>query len=242
MDEKITTRDLARNAGYSTYHFIRIFKDVTGISPRHFLSALRIEKGKQMLADSYSPSIVKTSLETGFQSVGTFSTTFKNSVGVSPKTFLGSMNFLHSFMNTHSFQEDMEENFIKPAVICHLEVPDQFQGIVFAGLFPEPIPESRPVVGTALKPATKKCIFSKVSPGIYYLLSAAISWSINPKDYFLLSKSLRGKSEHPIHVLEDSIIEVSVRLREPIPFDPPILVNLPLLLFEKETNRNPEEN
>jgi len=47
LDEEITTEELSKYVGYSPYHFVRIFKEVTGVSPRHYLSALRIEAGKK---------------------------------------------------------------------------------------------------------------------------------------------------------------------------------------------------
>ena len=63
---------------------------------------------------------------------------------------------------------------------------------------------------------------------------AGIPWSLNPRDYFLLSKSLRGKREEPVHIDEETDLAVNITLREPLPYDPPIVVNLPLLLFEKD--------
>lgn len=77
LDQEITTKQLANHVGYSTYHFIRIFKEVTGISPRHYLSSLRVEHGKEMLANSPSSTILKTLLGAGFRSLGTYSTTSK---------------------------------------------------------------------------------------------------------------------------------------------------------------------
>jgi len=241
LDQEITTKQLANHVGYSTYHFIRIFKEVTGISPRHYLSSLRVEHGKEMLANSPSSTILKTLLGAGFRSLGTYSTTFKNSVGLSPKGFQSSIKQLYSFLNSYCFQNEKIEGIAKPAVFCHIEVPKNFRGVVFVGLFTKPIPDRRPVVGTAVKSTTKKCLFTEVPPGKYYLLSAAISWSLNPKDYFLLNNGLRGKVEHPILIEDNKFTEVSVRLREPLPYDPPIVINLPLLLFEKEKDSNLEE-
>ncbi|WP_325050526.1 AraC family transcriptional regulator [Falsibacillus albus] len=37
LDEELTTEEMALEVGSSPYHFSRIFKSVTGISPRHYL-------------------------------------------------------------------------------------------------------------------------------------------------------------------------------------------------------------
>jgi len=61
------------------FHFSRIFKRVTGISVRQYLSALRIESGKTELL--HSPSLlVKIEMSVGLSSQGTFNTRFKQLV------------------------------------------------------------------------------------------------------------------------------------------------------------------
>ncbi|MFJ8529174.1 helix-turn-helix domain-containing protein [Bacillus sp. NPDC094106] len=77
LDKEITSEDLALMSGYSTYHFLRVFKEVTGVSPRHFLSALRIEESKQVLIKS-SDSVLYALLRVGFRSIGTFSSKSKD--------------------------------------------------------------------------------------------------------------------------------------------------------------------
>jgi len=57
-----------------------------------------------------------------------------------------------------------------------------------------------------------------------------------PKDYFLPDNALMGKAEHPILIEDNTITEATVLLRNPLPYDPPIIINLPRLLFEKDSN------
>ncbi|WP_102273722.1 helix-turn-helix domain-containing protein [Cytobacillus massiliigabonensis] len=238
LDEEITSEELASLAGYSPYHFSRFFKVVTGVSPRHYLSALRIEAGKRILVDSSSSSILKTLLTIGFRSMGTFSTKFKQFVGLSPKQFQLRTEDLHEFINQYERQDKLEQNKLSPPVVtCHLEVPEGFKGLIFIGLFPRPIPDQRPVAGTAITHNRTNCVFSSVPLGTYYVLAAALPLSFHPKDYFLLDTSLRGKSDHAIEVTEGTAAEVKIKLRDPMPYDPPILINLPQLLFEKVKNK-----
>ncbi|MGE8205078.1 helix-turn-helix domain-containing protein [Heyndrickxia sp. NPDC080065] len=234
LSEDLTSEQLASSVGYSTYHFIRIFKDVTGISPRHYLSALRIEAGKDHLSHSPS-SILKILLSIGFQSIGSFSTRFKQFVGQSPRDFRQKMNTLHQHFIQYQTKEisPFVEKNQTPSISFNIKTPSSFKGIIFAGLFPRPIPDQRPVVGTAFNHQKKMCTFSNVPKGDYYLLIAGIPWNSNPLKCFSSDRLLRGKYERVIQMKESTNEHVTIQLREPLPYDPPIVINLPLLLFEK---------
>ncbi|MGV2806857.1 AraC family transcriptional regulator, partial [Clostridium perfringens] len=95
-----------------------------------------------------------------------------------------------------------------------------------------------PVTGTAVNLKTRTCMLTGIPAGTEYVLAAGHPWSLNPRAYFLLSKSLRGKMEAPVHIAEGTDLAVKITLREPLPYDPPIVVNLPLLLFEKDRNNS----
>jgi len=232
IDAEITSEELAYLVGYSPYHFSRIFKEITGVSPRHYLSALRIEAGKEMLISSKSPSILKILLLIGFRSLGTFGSKFKQFVGLSPKQFQLSTNDLHDFVNQYK-ESPLLLVSTAPKLSCHFEVPPTFKGIIFVGLFPRAIPDQKPIIGTAFTQNQTSCVFSDIPPGTYYVLAAALKWSLNPKDYFLLNRALRGKYDKPIVITKTTEVEVTLSLRNPLPTDPPILVNLPQLLFEQ---------
>jgi len=240
LDQDITSEGLAAHVGYSPYHFTRVFKRITGISPRQYLSALRIESGKQELLQTRNPSfLVKVLPAIGFQSLGSFHTRFKQFVGLSPKKFQSHAETLTSHMNEweHRKLELPASADAPPIVRCEIIAPSSFRGIIFAGLFPRPIPDQRPVAGTAMNQNSSSCVFTRVPPGTYYALATGIAWSLNPKDYFLLNQSLRGMYVRPVIVDEATDLSIAITLREPLPQDPPILVNLPQLLFE-EIKRN----
>ncbi|SES99014.1 AraC-type DNA-binding protein [Oceanobacillus limi] len=238
IDQEITSEELAGFVGYSAYHFNRIFKEVTGVPPRQYLTALRIEAGKQILVNS-SSSILKALLHVGFRSIGSFSSKFKQLVGISPKKFQTTISELHQFVNKYDFPlESNADPNDSPYITCYLDVPSDFKGILFIGLFPRPIPDQHPIIGTALRYNETTCTFSNVPTGSYYVLAAALSKSMNPKNYFVLDNALRGKADQPIHVQENTYSSVRITLREPLPYDPPILVNLPKLLFDKDKIAN----
>ncbi|WP_082112326.1 helix-turn-helix domain-containing protein [Paenibacillus sp. DMB20] len=240
MEEPVTTAQLAAHAGYSPYHFTRVFKAVTGISVRQYLSALRIEAGKIRILQEQS-LMVKVLRRIGFSSIGSFQTRFKDYVGLPPKKFRSLSRTLHGYVNQYediplSFPEQGDAEAL-PRIRCRIEAPPSFRGIIFVGLFPRPIPDRRPAAGSALNMQNRTCTFSDVPHGTYYLLAAGIPWSLNPKDYYLLDKTLRAKHDKPIQVDSGTDLQFSLTLREPLPFDPPIVINLPLLLFEKKNRK-----
>lgn len=86
FSESITVDSLARAAMYSKFHFTRVFRAVTGVSPGRFLSAIRIQESKRLLV--YTDwSVLNISIQVGYNSVGTFSSRFRRIVGCSPTTY-----------------------------------------------------------------------------------------------------------------------------------------------------------
>ncbi|MCJ8013499.1 AraC family transcriptional regulator [Paenibacillus sp. KQZ6P-2] len=233
LDEDITSEQIAAEIGYSPYHFTRIFKSVTGVSPRHYLAALRIEKGKKEILNNQK-SLLKVILSIGYRSVGSFNTRFRDYVGVTPKKFFSNAKPLTSHMNKyHDSEIDLhpQSHTSTSRIICRIDTPDSFKGIIFVGLFPKPIPDQRPVVGTALN-RNGQFHLCGIPNGTYYVLATGIPWSMNPRDYFILDHSLRGMYSEAIHVTEQTDLKIAIKLREPLISDPPIVINLPLLLFE----------
>src|SRR5271165_2573484 len=84
LDAPLDLGQLAHIAAVSKFHFVRVFDEVTGTTPRHFLSCLRMQRAKELLLKTRS-SITDVCMEVGYSSLGTFSTTFSELVGVSPQ-------------------------------------------------------------------------------------------------------------------------------------------------------------
>jgi AraC-like DNA-binding protein len=82
----IDTRRLAREAALSTWHFHRLFTRAFGHTPHDYLTRLRIERAKRLLA-SGGFSVTETCFETGYSSLGSFSTRFRTIVGQSPAEY-----------------------------------------------------------------------------------------------------------------------------------------------------------
>ncbi len=77
---------ISRQAYFSPYHFLRLFKQTFYQTPHEYLTERRIEKAKQLLISS-DLSITEVCLEVGFESLGSFSTLFHKHTGHPPKLY-----------------------------------------------------------------------------------------------------------------------------------------------------------
>lgn len=83
--ENIELNDLAKAAFMSRFHYVRIFKQMYGVTPRSYLRDMRIKKAKALLKEGHS--ITDTCFQVGYESLTTFSSVFRKSTGYSPKAF-----------------------------------------------------------------------------------------------------------------------------------------------------------
>jgi AraC family transcriptional regulator len=86
MDKKISLKDLADCADLSLSHFSFQFRASTNQSPHQYMLRLRVERSKELLADSRL-SVLDVGLEVGFRNQQHFATVFRNSVGVPPSVY-----------------------------------------------------------------------------------------------------------------------------------------------------------
>ncbi|WP_394244859.1 helix-turn-helix domain-containing protein [Vibrio astriarenae] len=85
FEDNIDSSALAKAALMSRFHYVRMFKQLYGVTPRHYLRDLRISKAKVFLKEG--KSITDTCFEVGYESVTTFSSVFKKCTGLSPRDF-----------------------------------------------------------------------------------------------------------------------------------------------------------
>jgi AraC family transcriptional regulator len=77
---------LAQVAQLSEYHFSRLFKRATGLSPSHYFIRLRIARARQLLLET-ERSVIDIGLEVGYSSPSHFSQVFRREVGVTPSAY-----------------------------------------------------------------------------------------------------------------------------------------------------------
>jgi len=76
----------AREACLSPFHFQRLFARTFGETPHDFLTRLRMDQARQLLAAGDLP-VTEVCLEVGYSSLGTFSSRFASFTGQSPSAF-----------------------------------------------------------------------------------------------------------------------------------------------------------
>jgi AraC-like DNA-binding protein len=83
--ENIDLENIADEAFFSKYHFIRLFHSVYNKTPHQYLSAVRIEKAKLLLMSNIT--VAQTCYEVGFESVSSFTGLFKRTTGQTPSAY-----------------------------------------------------------------------------------------------------------------------------------------------------------
>ena len=70
----------------SKFHFLRVFKDITGTSPLEYRNSIRLDHAKELLEDTNIP-INEISREVGYSSDTYFCDVFKTKIGMSPSSY-----------------------------------------------------------------------------------------------------------------------------------------------------------
>lgn len=83
--EKIDLNNIADEAFFSKFHFIRLFNGVYKKTPYQYLSFTRIEKARQLLATNMT--VAQVCYAVGFESVSSFAGLFKRSTGQTPAAY-----------------------------------------------------------------------------------------------------------------------------------------------------------
>jgi len=97
IKEPITLNQLARAAGYSQWHTVRIFKELLDKTPFEYLRALRLSKAAMLLRDQ-QPRIIDVALDFVFDSQEGFTRAFSKQFGISPKRYSLNPKPLQLFM------------------------------------------------------------------------------------------------------------------------------------------------
>jgi AraC family transcriptional regulator len=85
LAQNLTLAEIAHVAHISPYHFSRMFKLSTGLSPHQYVIQQRIERAKALLTNT-DLSISVVAQEVGFASPSHFAQQFRRLVGISPRS------------------------------------------------------------------------------------------------------------------------------------------------------------
>ena len=84
--EPLSLAELAAAVAFSPFHFLRVFRRVTGVTPHQYLLGARLRLAARMLLDTHRP-VTEIAYEVGFQDLSNFVRTFHRVIGCSPRTY-----------------------------------------------------------------------------------------------------------------------------------------------------------
>jgi AraC family transcriptional regulator len=181
---------MAHSALLSRFHFARIFKEQTGVSPGQFLAAVRIYQAKRMLLAS-SMSVAGVSAAVGYGSLGSFTSHFTDSVGISPSRFRrasyhdASDHDASDHAASHSACGLAPDSRVpEDAVMGTVRLPEGYAGArVYLGIFDTRILQRRPQSAAMLDLTSQRSHsywLPKVPDGRWFLHVVAVADTDEP--------------------------------------------------------------
>lgn len=85
LSEQITLDAVSSHVGFSKYHFIRLFKEYTGMTFYEYLTNKRVQLAKELLKSNMG--ITEIAFSCGFNNQTSFCRTFKKEVGFPPTEY-----------------------------------------------------------------------------------------------------------------------------------------------------------
>ena len=86
LDQDLSLKDLAAASYLSPFHFARLFKKITRVTPHNYLAAIRTQKAQLLLAEN-ELSINAIAARVGYLSSSHFTKAFRAATGTTPREF-----------------------------------------------------------------------------------------------------------------------------------------------------------
>jgi AraC-like DNA-binding protein len=233
LADPVTLEYLAKTAAMSRFHFERVFRQMTGLAPFQFLSAMRLVRARDLVLTT-DASITAICFDVGYSSMGTFTRRFTASVGVSPRRLRWFSRHRHAGMAGAPVAAD--DHAAGPPTGSGSDVVVHCRGAaddtrIFVGVFPLPAPIGRPAACATATGATT-VVLPDVPPGSYYVLAAACPPDGDCGRFAGIDTVVGIADPAPLQVDRRAPQEVTMQLRPADITDPPIVSFLPLLFHE----------
>lgn len=223
--EPLSLANIADSALLSRFHFCRTFRDATGVTPGRFLSAIRIYQAKRLLLNTRM-NVTDIAFAVGYNSLGSFSNHFTDSVGLAPGRF-------RRISQTRGFElprPRRASSSPKATVTGSIVFPPGYtRGRVYLGTFDTPIVQRCPAAGVLIEtPATAEpCSFqlTGVPHGTWFIRAVAVADNTDPEPWTRRTLLVGGAG--PVPVAADTVFSTAIELRTRRPTDLPILLALP---------------
>lgn len=227
--EPINLGELASSVFVSPFHFLRIFTKTTGVTPGKYLSAIRMYEAKRLLLTT-SLRVSDIVNGVGYRSLGTFTTRFTQAVGMTPSQYrepsvgelfiavgpkFSRMPSLRALRETTSDTRPGNASIAGAIELPRGAVPAN----VLICVFREQVPRCAPVAHELLpNSGSGRFTIRGLPPGHCTVIAVAESQS-ETSDPILFAAS-------PVRVIPGGTTFVRLRLRKPLPIDPPLAVSL----------------
>ncbi|WP_281404096.1 helix-turn-helix transcriptional regulator [Kitasatospora kifunensis] len=224
-EEPLSLDDIADTAILSKFYFSRVFRTLTGTSPGRFLSAIRLHEAKGLLLKT-SLSVTDISFRVGYNSLGTFTSRFTRSVGLSPGRFRtlarGGLS-----LGARGYRA-VGSTRMPCAVRGTVGVPEIDMPVrIYVAAFSDPIAQGEPAACDVLE-GPGEFRLEGVPEGEWHLRAAVVAVrNVEPLPW--KRRPLFIGSSQPVLIRAGQTVEVAIQTRGFCPFDLPILLALPEL-------------
>lgn len=134
LTEEWSLETLAREAGYSPYHFARLFRKATGRSVMEYVRDKRIDAAAERLRQG--KTVMETTLSVGFDTHAGFTKAFGNRVGCPPSAYAA-----HIGRTRKKERVRMDGNNIVIRPVCRDDLQDLWEN-VYSAMTPRQITEN----------------------------------------------------------------------------------------------------
>jgi AraC-like DNA-binding protein len=222
--DPLTLEELADAAIFSKFYYSRVFRDVTGISPGRFLSAIRLYMAKRHLLETPS-SVTDISYRVGYNSLGTFTSRFTRSVGISPAKYRVLADC--GLPPIAPFGMSCPDQALS-RLTGRLRVPKSETPLrVYVGAFNTPVVEGLPQACDILEKSGSFRL--SVPDGVWFVRAAAVAMHDDLEHGPRIRSPRLVGSSRPVVVAGGRAYTSDVKLRSVGPLDLPILLALPEL-------------
>lgn len=242
--EPITVADMADAAGYSPFHFTRLFADRVRVTPNRFLAGVRFHRAKQLLLTG-NDSVVDICHEVGFSSPGTFTRRFREEVGVAPSALRHLADVLSvstpapfTLYPAGIIEADLDAGRPNPAtgllgtvdgtvhLPADLSAGPGVEPLVWIGFYPTPSPAGLPMTGVLR--LGEGSFRLPLMTSARWLLATAVPATAEPRDHLASPRPAVGI--HPRPLTQTATVRLTLAPAAPWQF--PLLSALPALVPE----------
>lgn len=86
LEQDLSLKEIAAASYLSPFHFVRVFKKLTGTTPHAYLASIRTSYAQLLLSEA-SLSVTEISSRVGYSSPSHFTKAFRQATGVTPRAF-----------------------------------------------------------------------------------------------------------------------------------------------------------